>query len=349
MKKILMGIIALAMFATTSWGQQAVLRDDHPERYTVVKGDTLWGISGKFLENPWMWPEIWHANPQIANPHLIYPGDVISLVYVDGQPRLMVERGDDARTYKVQPGTVKLSPSVRVVPLAEAIPSIPLDAINSFLSSSRVVSAAELEQAPYVLAGGRDRLIVGKGDFLYARGEFPEDVQSFGVYRRGDIYVDPVTKEVLGIQARDIGSVRMRALDGDIATTNVIRTTEEIRIKDRLLPQEERQIDATFFPSSPESEVEGIILAVEDGVTQVGKLDVVILNSGEREGLKPGNVLAVYKKGPLTRDPVANQVVALPDERAGLLMVFRTFEKLSFGLVLEAEMPLAVNDLVRNP
>lgn len=349
MKKIFMGIIALAMLATSAWGQEAILRDDHPDRYTVVKGDTLWGISGKFLANPWMWPEIWHANPQIANPHLIYPGDVISLIYVDGQPRLVVERGDDARTYKVQPGTVKLSPSVRVLPLAEAIPSIPLDAINSFLSSSRVVSAQELEQAPYVLAGGRERLIVGKGDFLYARGDFSGDVQSFGVYRRGDIYMDPVTKELLGIQARDIGSVRVRSLDGDIATTAVTRTTEEIRIKDRLLPWEERQIDATFFPSAPETEVDGIILAVEDGVTQVGKLDVVVLNRGEREGLQPGNVLAVYKKGALTRDPIANQVVALPDERAGLLMVFRTFEKLSFGLVLEAEMPLATNDLVRNP
>lgn len=349
MKKILMGFIALAMMATSVWGQEAILREDHPERYTVVKGDTLWGISGKFLANPWMWPEIWHANPQIANPHLIYPGDVISLIYVDGQPRLIVERGDDARTYKVQPGTVKLSPSVRVLPLAEAIPSIPLDAINSFLSSSRVVSAQELEKAPYVLAGGRDRLIVGKGDFLYARGDFSDDIQSYGVYRRGDIYMDPVTKELLGVQARDIGSVRMRSVEGDIATTAVTRTTEEIRIKDRLLPQEERQIDATFFPSAPDTDVEGIILAVEDGVSQVGKLDVVILNRGEREGLQAGNVLAVYKKGALTRDPVANQVVALPDERAGLLMVFRTFEKLSFGLVLEAELPLAINDLVRNP
>lgn len=165
----------------------------------------------------------------------------------------------------------------------------------------------------------------------------------------GVTYMDPVTKELLGIQARDIGSVRVRSLDGDIATTAVTRTTEEIRIKDRLLPWEERQIDATFFPSAPETEVDGIILAVEDGVTQVGKLDVVVLNRGEREGLQPGNVLAVYKKGALTRDPIANQVVALPDERAGLLMVFRTFEKLSFGLVLEAEMPLATNDLVRNP
>src|SRR5690606_9650435 len=278
-----------------------------------------------------------------------YPADVISLVYVVGRPRLLVERGDAARPFKLQPGTVKLSPSARGWPLADPIPATSLRAINSLLSSSRGVGPQELEQAPYVLAGARDGLIVGKGDFLYALGEFSDEVQSYGVYRRGDVYMDPVTKELLGVQARDIGTVRMRSMEGDIATTAVTRTTEEIRIKDRLLPQEERQIDATFFPSAPESEVDGVILAVEDGVTQVGKLDVVILNRGEREGLQAGNVLAVYKKGALTRDPVTNQVVALPNERAGLLMVFRTFEKLSLGLVLEAELPLAVNDLIRNP
>ncbi|MGQ9424831.1 LysM peptidoglycan-binding domain-containing protein [Gilvimarinus sp. F26214L] len=349
MKKIFITIMALSMIAASAWGQEAILRDDHPTRYTVVKGDTLWDISGRFLENPWMWPEIWHVNPQISNPHLIYPGDVISLVYVDGQPRLIVERGDESRTYKVQPGTVKLSPSVRVTPLADAIPSIPLDAIDTFLSDSRIVTNEELDAAPYVIAGGRDRLIVGAGDFLYARGDFEEGVPNYGVYRRGDVYIDPFTDEVLGIQAQDIGTVRVRAVDGDIGTTAVTRTTQEIRVKDRLLPHEERPIDSSFMPSPPEGDVEGVILAVEEGVSQVGKMDVVILNRGVREGLQPGNVLAVYKKGALTRDPITNELVKLPEERAGLLMVFRSFEKLSFGLVLEAELPLATMDIVRNP
>lgn len=349
MKKILFGIIALSVIATSSWGQEPVLRDDHPEQYSVVKGDTLWDISDKFLQNPWMWPEIWHINPQIDDPHLIYPGDVIALIYLDGQPRLTVQRGDESRTYKVEPGTVKLSPSVHVIPLAEAIPSIPLDAINTFLSESRIVSGRELEEAPYVLAGANNRLIVGAGDFLYARGDFTEGVPVYGVYRRGDDYVDPVTGEVLGIQARDIGTVRVKKVDGDIATSNVTRTTEEIRIKDRLLTHEERPIDSSFFPSAPDANIEGVILAVEGGVSQVGKMDVVVLNRGAREGVQPGNVLAVYKKGELTRDPIANEVVALPEERAGLLMVFRTFEKLSFGLVVEAELPLATMDIVRKP
>lgn len=349
MKKILLGIIALSMIASFSWGQDAVLRDDHPEQYSVVKGDTLWDISDKFLENPWMWPEIWHVNPQIDNPHLIYPGDLIQLIYLDGQPRLTVQRGDESRTYKVDPGTVKLSPSVHVIPLAEAIPSIPLDAIDTFLSDSRIVSAGELEGAPYVLAGAHERLIVGAGDFLYARGDFSNSHPVYGIYRRGDVYVDPVTDEVLGIQARDIGTVKVKTIDDDIATSTVTRTTEEIRIKDRLLAHEERPIDSSFFPSSPDTNISGTILAVEGGVSQVGKMDVVVLNRGQREGLKPGNVLAVYKKSALTRDPIANEVVALPEERAGLLMVFRSFEKLSFGLVLEAELPLATMDIVRNP
>lgn len=354
MKKRLLGLMVLGMITTSfwgqsAWGQEAILREDHPDQYTVVKGDTLWDISDKFLQNPWMWPEIWHVNPQIDNPHLIFPGDLIRLIYLDGRPRLTVQRGDESRTYKVAPGTKKLSPSIHVIPLAQAIPSIPLDAIDTFLSDSRIVLPGELEAAPYVLAGAHSRLIVGAGDFLYARGDFANGVPVYGVYRRGDAYVDPETDEVLGIQARNIGTVKVKSIDGDIATSTVTRTTEEIRIKDRLLPREERSIDSSFFPSPPAEQVEAIILAVEGGLSQVGKMDVVVLNRGEREGLKPGNVLAVYKRGALTRDPVAEEVVKLPEEKAGLLMVFRTFEKLSFGLVLEAELPLATMDIVRNP
>lgn len=342
MKKLFIGFIVLLSMNLPSWAQEAILRDNHPDRYTVVKGDTLWDISDRFLQNPWMWPEIWHVNPQIQNPHLIYPGDVISLIYMDGKPRITVERGNTGRT-------VKLSPTMHVTPLAEAIPAIPLDAIDTFLSKSRIVEPGELEAAPYVLAGGSNRLIVGKGDKLYARGTFADNVAVYGVYRKGDVFIDPDTDEVLGIQARDIGTIEMEALERDIATTSVTRTTEEIRIADRLLVQEERAIDSSFFPSSPENDIEGKILAVEGGVTQVGKLDVVVINRGEREGVIVGNVFAVYKRGQETKDRVTGEVVRLPEEEAGLLMVFRTFEKVSFGLVLEAEKPLSTLDVVRKP
>ena len=353
MKKALLATAAL-WFGLNSMvvpvlADEVQLKDSHPDAYKVVKGDTLWGISDKFLENPWMWPEIWHVNPQIDNPHLIYPGDKITLVYLDGKPRLVVERGSEARKYKMSPGVVKLQPSVHVRPLGEAIPAIPLDAIDKFLSRSRVVEPGDLEQAPYVLYGAESHLIVGAGDNLYARGEFDDDINVYGVNRYGQRFVDPETNELLGMQALDIGTVKIKALKGDIATVAVTRSTEEIRIEDRLLAHEERAIDSTFFPSAPSDDIEGVIMSVEGGLTQVGRMDVVVINRGEREGLEIGNIMTVSKKGGAIRDRVSGDVVELPDEKAGLLMIFRTFEKMSFALILEASRPLKVLDTVRTP
>lgn len=341
MKKLLLGMAA-AWLSLSVTAEEVVLNDSHPDSYTVVKGDTLWDISETFLKTPWMWPEIWHANPQIQNPHLIYPGDVVRLIYLDGRPRLIVERGETGKTFK-------LSPSMRIEPLGDAIPAIPLDAINNFLSRSRVVTSSELENAPYVLVGAEQHLILGAGDQLYARGDFDNADKAYGVYRRGKQFVDPDTKEVLGVQALDMGSVKLITEDSGVATLSVSRTTQEIRVGDRLLPSEERAIDSTFFPSAPEDTIEGQVIAVEGGLTQVGSMDVVALNRGERDGLAIGNILAIYKNGGKVRDRIAGDVVSLPDERAGILMVFRTFERMSYGLVLEAERPLSVNDKVRNP
>lgn len=343
MKKILLAVLAASMISFFSWADDGLLKTGHPDEYTVRKGDTLWDISSTFLNTPWMWPEIWHVNPQIENPHLIYPGDVIRLIYMDGNPRLTLER-----TVKLAPGDGKLTPSVRVLPAESAIPAIPLDRIDSFLSRSRIVDLGEMELAPYILAGAEKRLVVGAGDRAYARGQFDE-MTNFGVFRQGDVFKDPITKEVLGVHALSIGTVSVQELEGEIATLSVVRTSEEIRLGDRLMPSEDRAVDSTFYPSAPEAPVEGLIVAVEGGVSQVGKMNVVILNRGEREGLAVGNVLAIYKQGELVRDRVTGERVQLPDERAGLLMVFRTFEKMSFGLVLEADRPLSTNDKIRNP
>ena len=344
MKKNLLGFLAACIlclpFSLSIVAQEPVLRDDVPDTYTVVKGDTLWDISDTFLKNPWMWPEIWHVNAQIQNPHLIYPGDVIRLIYLDGSPRLTLDTS--GREFK-------LSPKARVISQGEAIPTIPLDKINSFLSRSRVVDEDLIDNAPYVVAGGDDHLIVGAGDRAYVRGNIEEKYSVFGVYRKGDEYKDPVTKEKLGVQALDIGSGEIVAINTDVSTMAVTRTTEEIRAGDRLLKEEERSIESTFFPSAPNSNVEGVILAVEGGVTQVGRMDVVVINRGAREGMVPGNVLAVYKRGKRIRDRVSGGKVDLPDERAGLMMVFRVFDKVSMGLVLEADQGLAVNDIVKNP
>lgn len=325
------------------------LRPGHPDVYTVVKGDTLWDISGTFLSKPWLWPEIWQINPQIENPHLIYPGDQIALVYVDGQPRLQLTRGDAGRTVRLTPSdTVSLQPQIRSTPLESAIPAISLDAIQGFLVQNRVVEPGILEAAPYVVQGEAERLVLGAGDRVYVRGELA-DAEAFNLVRRGPLYVDPETNEVLGREATYIGLGTAVAQDGDVATMAVTSTREEVQIGDRVLPTEERRVDANFFPSAPSGEITGEIISVFSGVTQVGQYDVVVINRGEREQIEVGNVMAIYKRGAVARDRIANETIRLPSERAGLLMVFRTFEKLSYGLVLSTERPLAVNDEVRNP
>ncbi len=325
------------------------LKPGHPDIYTVVKGDTLWDISGTFLSRPWLWPEIWQINPQIENPHLIYPGDQIALVYVDGQPRLQLRRGDAGRTVRLTPSdTVSLHPEIRATPLESAIPAISLDAIQGFLVDNRVVGPGVLDAAPYVVQGESERLVLGAGDRVYVRGEL-ENNESYNIVRKGPVYVDPETNEVLGREATYIGLGTAVAQDDDIATMAVRSTREELFIGDRVLPTEERKVDSNFFPSSPSEEIRGQIISVFSGVTQVGQFDVVVLNRGERENLEVGNVLAIYKRGAIARDRIANQTIRLPSERAGLLMIFRTFEKLSYGLVLVTERPLAVNDEIRNP
>lgn len=336
-------LVALLLLATAGLVQaQVELKDNHPDKYTVVKGDTLWDISGKFLSKPWKWPEIWHANPQVANPHLIYPGDILSLVYIDGQPRIMLNRGESR-------GTVKLSPKVRSTPMAEAIPTIPLESINSFLINNRIInSVAEFEGAPYIVAGNAERVLSGKGDRIYARGSLAPD-ENYNIFRQGRVYTDPQTQEFLGINADYIGTGDIISSEGEIGTLVLSRTAQEVRIADRLFATEERTINSTFFPSEPKEQINGVILDVPRGVSQIGQYDVVTINKGTRDGLVEGSVLAVYKTGETVRDRVTGDKVKIPDERSGLLMVFRTYDKISYGLVLYASRQLAVMDKVKNP
>ena len=339
MRKLLYALAAVMLLAT-QWAQASgpQLRADHPERYTVVKGDTLWDISARFLNNPWYWPEIWHVNPQVSNPHLIFPGDQLALVYIDGRPRLTKVATSDV---------VRLSPQIRSTPIDTPIPAIPLDAIAGFLTETRIVTADELNGAPYVLEGPDGRLLTGAGDRVYARGKPP--ATSIGVFRRSNTYVDPETNEFLGLEARAIGKGNVVAESGDVVTVALRRSKEEIRIGDRLLASEDRKITTTFHPSAPTEAIDGQMIAVDGGVRNIGQYAVVVLNRGSREGLEPGNVLAVFKAGNVVRDPYTNERVELPAERAGLLMVFQTYEKMSYGLILTASRPLTVGDRVRNP
>ena len=336
--------VALLLLAAGGLAQADVqLRDGHPQSYTVARGDTLWDISGKFLKQPWKWPQIWRVNPQVRDPDLIYPGDLLTLTYVNGEPRIVLNRGASR-------GTIKLSPGIRRTLIAEAIPTIPLEKINAFLLSNRILdSADQLEHAPYIVAGNAERVVSGAGDRIYARGKFRDEQPAYGLFRQGKSYSDPQTKELLGVNADYIGNGEVVAEEGDIATLNLTRTTQEVRIGDRLLPTEERPISSTFQPSEPRERIDGLIIDVPRGVTQIGQLDVVTLNKGRRDGLVEGNVLAVYKTGETVRDRISGESVKVPDERAGLLMVFRTYERLSYGLVLNATRSLAVLDKIRNP
>lgn len=334
--------LALALVVTGALADQVVLKDGHPQRYVVKKGDTLWDISARFLDSPWLWPEIWYVNPQIDNPHLIYPGDVISLVYVDGKPQLRIQRGK---------ATVKLSPHAREERLDKAIPTIPIDAIQQFLSQPLVVGETELADAAYVVSSAGEHLITGAGDRIYVRGLPTADRARYNVFRRGDAYVDPVTGETLGYEAKYLGDGSIERA-GDPSTLKLIHTTREVNIGDRVLPTTQEDTYPYFQPHAPSGTVDATIISVLDGVSQIGQYQIVVLNRGAREGVDVGTVLAVYQAGDLIRDQVSDEgrtLVKLPDERAGLLMVFRTFEKVSYGLVMKATSALHVGDRLRNP
>ncbi|MGQ4879176.1 LysM peptidoglycan-binding domain-containing protein [Billgrantia sp. LNSP4103-1] len=321
-----------------SWDQG--LRRDAPDRYTVVRGDTLWDISGRFLRHPWQWPEVWQVNPQIRNPHLIYPGDVIYLYDCDGRPCLGLERGQ---------GVVRLSPEVRRVPVREAIEPIPLDTVRHFLREHRVVDDPEaLDELAYVVAGDDRRIISGAGDRVYARGELQPGLR-YGIYRIGERYRDAATGEVLGLELVSIGRARAERSEEGIAVMTLLSANQEVRSEDIVLPLEERELVSEFIPRAPEHEVQGTILAVPGGVRFIGRLQVVALDRGRRDGLETGHVLQVEQQGERVVDPRDGEALRLPGTDAGLIMVFRPYEKMSYGLVMQATRSLEVGDRIHNP
>ena len=340
--KKLLGLATAMLFAASLYADQIALAPNHPERYVVVKGDTLWHISGRFLEKPWLWPEVWYVNPQIENPHLIYPGDVITLVYVDGKPQLRVERGRP---------TVKLSPTAREERIDQAIHTIPIDAIRPFLTQPLVVDEEEMRTAPYLLTAADEHVVAGAGDRVYVRGVADDSARDFSLYRTGGHYQDPDSGEILGHKAQYIGDARLDAF-AEVSTMTLVRTTREARTGDRLRPTAEDEVYTHFLPRAPENDIEGRIIDVVDGVSQIGQYQVVAINRGAREGLEPGHVLAVYQAGALVTDTLSGKRgdrVRLPDEHGGELMIFRVFDKVSFGLVMKATRALHVLDIVRNP
>ena len=335
----------------------SILRSGHPDIYRVERGDTLWGIASMFLTEPWLWPEIWYVNSDIENPHLIYPGDQIILQYVGANPRLTVRRAATERRFKLTPehriqnsdNYEKLEPRIRVKPLSAPIPAIPLDAIASLMSKGRIVEEDTLSLAPRILSGKSGRLIFGSGDQVYARGNWPELTSVYGIFRPGNVYIDPVSEEILGFEAIEVGSAKIQDRAEDLITFTIISAREDVRIGYRMMLTEQQPVKSIFYPSSPDIQINGVILNVLGGVTQVGRYDVVVINRGSRSGLDVGNVLSIAKKGAPVKDRFDRGVLDLPASRAGILMLFRVFEKMAYGLVLQASEPLRVGDVVQTP
>ncbi len=372
---------------------------DHPESYVVQKGDTLWDISGRFLLEPWRWPEIWKVNPQIDDPHLIYPGDVITLTFDGDQPMLTMDRGEQMASRS----TVKLSPTIRSYTKDDAIPAIPIDAIKQFLTRPLVVSETEMDDWPYVVSSYDEHLIGGVGDKIYVRG-IPEDAtaERYALYRRGnpyyrrpgDSYTGPFTTAddradligylgrpgnenlskdlILGYEAIYIGDAVIEKL-GDPASAIVANTNREIFKGDRLAKESEADVSTNFIPHAPANDVEGNVLSAIDVVSEIGQYQVVVLDLGENDGMEVGNVLGIYQSGNIVNDDIVSgkfakrmaddradligflgrpgsktEKIELPEEYAGVLMVFRTFERISYALVMEATSPIHIYDTVRN-
>ena len=372
MKKLFLGLLAASLFTSVHAADNSTkpvaeapppaVKDTAPERYTVVKGDTLWGISGRYLQDPWRWPEIWQANQQISNPHLIYPGDQLVLCHIKDRAVIAVDQGHGCADIPGATGpsgnqnitgsgnNFSLHPQIRSTALELAIPAIPLQAVRSFLNDSRVVDYDVLKAAPYVLAVKDEHVVAGAGDKIYARGSFENSTNSYGIYRAGLRYMDPDTKEVLGYEATAIGNGKLVALEHGVATVDVVNTlAQEVRYLDKLLPKEERMVTAIFTPHNPAGVKPGRVIRVFDSISSAANLSVLVISRGEREGVRQGDTFALYQHGILVRDSSNDDVVRLPAQNEGLAMVFRTFEKVSYALVLRSTGVVHTGDEVRPP
>jgi hypothetical protein len=341
---LLAALVSFAGGLNAQQGGGVVLNPTHPDTYVVKPGDTLWDISARFLRDPWYWPEIWHVNPQVENPHLIYPGDVLTLVYVNGKPELRLQRG--AAT-----GTEKLSPRVREESLDAAIQTIPYSAVGPFLSRNTVLENNEFREMPYVVSLRDDRLVGATGNDVYVRGKSIDAEGSYNLIHPGDRLIDPDDGDTVGWEGIFVSEGKVTR-GGDPVTMQLNASEQEVVVGDRVAMRTPPP-PMYFTPRAPDRKIEGRIIHVVGGVTQIGQYQVVTINRGTRHGIEPGHVLGIWQAGDRVNDTVKsgvfNRKVQLPDEHAGVLMVFKTYDRISYGLVMNASSAIHILDRVRNP
>ena len=339
-KSIISFALALGL-AVPGFAADLQLKADAPSRYTVKRGDTLWSISGRYLNSPWKWPRLWRMNQgEIKNPHWIYPGDVLALDYVDGQPRLSLARGAQRE--------VKLSPQARIEAQDLAVASIPASAIEPFLKRPLVVDMAQFMQAPKLIAGPEERISVTTGDRVYATGI--TEAGTWQAYRLDKPLLDPDSKQVLGIEATYSGDLVADKAQGEVQTLKVRNTSEEIMVGDRLM-RAPRQNFNNYAPHPASAQMSGKVVSIYNGVDGAAQYSTIVLNLGSAQGVENGHVFGLFKKGrPLEiKDEQGKRTVALPAERAGNAFVYRVFDKVSYALVLDSTGPIYVGDGVASP
>jgi hypothetical protein len=373
-RSLLFGLVLLAMPLGASAAEQISLRADTPQRYTVVEGDTLWDIAGQFLEEPWLWPEVWQINPQIDNPDLIYPGDIIELAYVDGAPVLRLSRADNAEggaraaDADVPAGlrTVRLSPQVRRELLLSPVPAIPLDLISSYFSENSVVSATAFDIAPYLLGEREGRTMATTGDEVLARGQWATGVITYDIVRKGRELMDPDDSDAMvGLEAIFVGTATITRTNNQEAVMTIDRSIQEVRAGDRLIPRESVALNSTYMPRPPPFAVNAAIVSIGSGNSIGGLYDTLILNTGQTDGIEVGQVLTLQEPalemvdtqasvGPLQR---LKQVLGFADDHRtsfpganiGTVLIYRVFDDASLGLVLKSNNAVRLNDRAVTP
>lgn len=331
-----------------------LLNPSAPKSYTVKRGDTLWGIASTFLKDPWLWPEVWYINPQVANPHLIFPGDVLALAYgKDGKPQIRLEQG----------GAARLDPRLRSSPLDGAIPTIPYSAISAFLSRPSVLTKEQIREAPHVVAFRDEHVVAGTGHEVYIADLKAAANSRYSVVHVGDELRDPDDNKIVGYQGIYTATALV-SQPGSPTRALLIDTARETVQGDKVLAAD-LEVPLNFMLRAPRNDVHGRIISVIDGTQDIGQYQIVVINRGKRHGIDAGHVLAVDQAGRVVHDVYGTQSkitrylggvgtsfspkVKLPDERAGTLLVFKSFDRVSYALIVGAASIIHVNDVVHNP